>query len=436
MKRFCRALPWLQRLLLLAGILIAPVAGLAAERSESEQFAHASRALKESNSDAVRQLSSQERAILQATLALKSDQPGRALQILTATRAEDPLAALLEAEALRLEAVQAMSQVGDYAAGLQQQEQLLASANLKRGLGEADARLHAFMDKLNAVSGDPFDILLPGVGVANVFMVDKARSRLYVFARGPDGLLRRIADEYVVTGTAVGDKQREGDGRTPNGVYRFVRKLQGDALQARFGPVAFPIDYPNSLDRLHRKNGGGIWLHGYPTDVQRRPPQDTRGCFSLPNATLLKIAKHIKLGQSWVIIGENFEFRRNASKQTMLKSVLDDIEAWRRDWISLDAEAYLSHYHPSFRSGNRDFTAWKRQMRNVNAGKTFVDVGFRNLTLIHDPNRWPEGDVVVAEFTQQYRSNNFSEKARKRLYLARASADDHWKILVEKRLKQ
>ncbi len=393
-------------------------------------------ALKAGESDAVQELSGEDRAILQAALALKSNQPSQALQLLNDAGVSDPLAALMVAEAHRREAVQAVRQAGEYAHGIEKQEQMLASADLSIGLGEADARLNAFMDKLDAANGLPLDILLTGPGIANVFMVDKARSRLFLFAMGEDGKLTRMADEYVVTGTRGGDKTAEGDGRTPNGVYRFVKKLQGKSLEARYGPVAFPIDYPNELDQLHKKNGHGIWMHGYPTDVQRRPPQDTRGCFSLPNSRLMAMAEHVKLGKSWVIVGENFRFGDDEKRQQLQQSVRDALASWQHDWMSLDSDAYLSHYHPKFRSGKRDLAAWKRYKKRVNAPKTFIKVEFENLSLIHDPNLWPEGEVVVAEFDQIYRSSNYADQGRKRLYMARSSDAAPWQILLEETVHQ
>ncbi|MDX8408361.1 MAG: L,D-transpeptidase family protein [Mariprofundaceae bacterium] len=413
---------------------MAPVAVVA--NHPGQRWQRVFEALKAGDSDVVQELSNEDRAILRAALALKSNQPAQALELLNDTGVNDPLAALLLAEAHRREAVQAVQQAGDYAHGIAKQEQMLASADLSVGLGEADARLNAFMDKLDAVNGLPLDILLPGPGIANVFMVDKARSRLFVFAMGEDGKLTRVADEYVVTGSARGDKTSEGDGRTPNGVYRFVQKLQGKALEARYGPVAFPIDYPNELDQLHNKKGHGIWMHGYPTDVQRRPPQDTRGCFSLPNPRLMAMAEQVQLGKSWVIVGRDFRFGQDEQRQALQQSVRDALTAWKQDWTSLDSDAYLSHYHKRFRSGKRDLAAWKRYKKRVNASKTFINVEFENLSLIHDPNRWPEGEVVVAEFDQIYRSSNYADQGRKRLYLARSADDAPWQILLEETVQQ
>jgi len=427
MKLHCKSL----FSLFLLAILLLP----AQAQANGEQLAYASQVLSEGKHRIVRGMSGQERTILLATAALNSAHPQQALEHLVSAKSKDPLVALLEAEAHRQQAVQAMKQAGAvYADDIEKQEQMLASADLGRGLGEANARLDSFIDKLNNVSSDPLDILMPGPAIDNVFMFDKALNRMYVYASDGNGGLTKVADEYVVTGSVKGDKQVQGDGKTPNGIYRFIKKLQGKELESRYGPVAFPIDYPNALDSLHKKNGYGIWLHGYPMDVSRRPPQDTRGCFSISNNRLVEIADFVQLKRSWVIVGENLKFDRHGEKQRLLASVRRDIETWRRDWASLNTDAYLSHYHHNFRSGERDLRAWKLYKQRVNASKSFVEVDFANMTLMHDPNRWPEGEMLVAEFDQSYRSNNYADQGRKRLYMARESEQHAWKILLEESL--
>lgn len=392
-------------------------------------------ALETRDNAVVQALPEKEVAILKATLALQTGQPQQALSALSGHFADDPLVALLQAEAHRREALQAVERAGTYAKGLQEKGQMLASADLSAGLNEADVRLRAFVDKLDGVYGDPVDLLALGPDVRSIFLVDKSRSRMFVFERDAEGNLVRVADEYVVTGAKSGDKQKAGDARTPNGVYRFVKRLDGKALPLRYGPVAFPVDYPNELDQLHHKNGHGIWMHGYANGVGRRPPRDTKGCFALPNTRLLVMAEHVHPGHSWVLVGEDFVFNRDGEKQARLQSVAEALESWRADWSSLDPDAYLSHYHPSFRSGRRDLAAWRRYKQRVNRGKSFIEVRLSEMTIIRDPNRWPEGEIVVAEFDQHYRSNNYQDKSRKRLYLARASESEPWRILIEETVK-
>lgn len=373
-----------------------------------------------------------ERGILGATLALKENNYNKALAMLdTPESSQDPLASLLKAEAYRRAAMDAVSSAGDYAKNNKTSEQQLAAIDLSGDLSEADVRLKAFADKLDGVLGYPLDLLLLSADVSSVFMVDKGRSRLLVYQRDANHIWQRVADEYVVTGAKSGNKQARGDARTPNGVYRFTAIRHDAALVAKYGPVVFPIDYPNSLDRLHGKDGDGIWMHGYSEDVSRRPPQDTRGCFALPNQHLQQMEPFVRPGKSLVVIGENFQFDQTSAQQQLLHSIESTLMAWQKDWQSLDINAYIQHYHPQFRAGKFDLAGWKAYKQGVNANKEFIRVALSRLSIVRDPSPSAEGEIVVAEFVQHYQSNNYQDAERKRLYLARHDASSPWKILIE-----
>ncbi|MDQ6954329.1 MAG: L,D-transpeptidase family protein [Mariprofundaceae bacterium] len=397
--------------------------------------AYALQLLQAGVSPAVSALTESEILLLKATIALRAGQPNQALNVLQGyTNNHDPLLDMLEAEAYRRSAVQAVASAGDYGKGMQDDQQQLQAMSLSEGLREADVRLDAFLARLGTNEGMPLDLLQVDDSIYSIFLVDKARSRMFVYARNAAGILEQVADEYVVTGEQKGDKQVRGDARTPNGVYRFVQRLQGKKLENRYGPVAYPIDYPNALDVLHRKSGSGIWMHGYAKGVGRRPPRDTKGCFALPNPRLLVMSDYIRLGKSWVIVGNNFEFGNNEARRALRHSVQQMLKAWRKDWTTLNTPAYLAFYHDQFHSGKYDLAAWKRYKQRVNGSKSFIDIDISGLTLIHDNNIWPEGEVVVAEFNQLYRSSNYQDSSRKRLYLARTDKQQPWRILLEESL--
>jgi len=381
-------------------------------------------------------IDARQRSILGATLALKQNNYKKALSMLSNPEvAKDPLANLLKAEAYRRSALEAVTSAGAYAKHNKISEKQLASVDLASDLGEATARLQAFADRVDGVTGYPVDLLLLSKDIKSVFLVDKARSRLFVYQRSKTGKMRRIADEYVVTGAKSGDKQRRGDLRTPDGIYRFTEIRRDKTLTARYGPVVFPIDYPNALDRLHGKDGDGIWMHGYAEHICRRQPKDTNGCFAVPNDKLLRLEPFVTPGKSWVIIGRNFKFDNGEKHSKLLDSVQSALESWRKDWQSLDTEAYLSHYHTKFRSGKYNLKRWKRYKRRVNRHKKFIHVQFSDMNILHDPNLWPEGEVVVADFIQHYQSSNFRDSSHKRLYLVRKNDKDAWEILIEKNVK-
>ncbi|MDQ6975232.1 MAG: L,D-transpeptidase family protein [Mariprofundaceae bacterium] len=390
-------------------------------------------ALHENKQDVIQQLDAKEKLVLQVALTLQDNTPEKTLALIRDIKSTplDPLLAVMAAEAHRRLAIRAVTEAGQYAQTLQQQRKKLETIDLSRGLAEADSKLVALAEKLKGSKAVPLAILQLGHTVENVFLVDKTRARLFVYRQNSQGKLYRDADEYVVTGTSTGDKQKKGDKRTPNGVYHFIQQLNDPALHARYGPVSFPIDYPNALDVMHHKTGSGIWMHGYQQDLQRRAPQDTLGCFALPNNKLLAVAKKIRLHHSWVVIGKNIQYVDDTVRLSLRDNVLQAVTGWAKAWSSRNHAAYIALYDPRFHHERHDFTSWNRYKKRVNANKTYIKVSLSDITLIHDPERWPEGEVVVAEFTQDYKSSNLNTVGRKRLYWVRADAASPWKILIE-----
>ena len=106
----------------------------------------------------------------------------------------------------------------------------------------------------------------------HALVVDSRRSRLYLYANDA-GKPRLVADYYVTLGKNGIEKTREGDQKTPIGVYHVTGNLPRKKLTDFYGAGAFPINYPNEWDRRQGRNGHGIWLHGVPADVYSRPPR-------------------------------------------------------------------------------------------------------------------------------------------------------------------
>ena len=66
----------------------------------------------------------------------------------------------------------------------------------------------------------------------------------------------------IVSGLNHGDKQIQGDQKTPEGIYFVTHQLPQERLRKVHGAYAFNLDYPNLLDLREKKTGGGIWIHG------------------------------------------------------------------------------------------------------------------------------------------------------------------------------
>lgn len=288
---------------------------------------------------------------------------------------------------------------------------------------EALSRLRALRERPN---GDlvPRHVLLLNAEQKHALVVDSRRSRLYVF-QNDGGRPRLIADYYVTLGKNGVEKTREGDQKTPLGVYHVTANLPRQKLTDFYGSGAFPINYPNAWDKKLGRNGYGIWLHGTPSDTYSRPPRASDGCIVLANADLDTVARTMQVGLTPVVIADELEWVPAATLEAERKGLSDALEAWRADWESRDTGKYLSHYAAKFQSGNQDLPAWSAHKRKVNAGKQWIKVGLNRVSMF----QYPREKFVVVGFDQDYRSSNLSNVMRKRQYWVREGA--RWKILYE-----
>lgn len=256
-------------------------------------------------------------------------------------------------------------------------------------------------------------------------VVDTRQSRLYVY-RNEKGRPVLVTDWYVSQGKAGAEKTREGDLKTPIGVYQVTGILPGEKIGDYYGKRAFPLNYPNEWDRMQGRNGHGIWLHGVPSDTFARPPKASEGCVVLSNQDLDALGSYLQIGVTPVIISDGIEWVSVNDWQNQRQALDQEIESWRADWESRDTDRYLSHYSTRFRSGSQNLAAWGRQKRDVNASKSWVKVSLRNISVLRNPGK---EEMVMVSFDQDYRSNNLNNVVTKRQYWIKE--DGRWKIIYE-----
>lgn len=289
---------------------------------------------------------------------------------------------------------------------------------------EAVARLRAYREPPSPDQVPRYLLkLLPEQKYAIV--VDTGRSRLYLF-QNEGGQPRYAGDYYISSGKRGAVKLREGDQKTPVGVYHVTSSLPRKKLSDFYGNGAYPINYPNEWDRRQGRNGHGIWLHGTPSDTYSRPPRASDGCVVLSNADLDALAKHLQIGLTPVVISEEVEWMSIEAWNSERRSFLKALDQWRGDWESLDTERYLDHYSPGFEANGQNRDAWGRQKRQVNGAKHWVKVGLSNVSLVRTPGK---EEVVVVTFDQNYRSSNLSNVMKKRQYWLREGG--RWRIVYE-----
>jgi len=220
------------------------------------------------------------------------NQTEKAIPAARAARQAEPqsrLAHWLEAQAI-------LVQSGQFKAISKQDQDLLR---------ESEARLH------RVPSGSlPANILSFGrqldIG-RYLLLADLSVSRIYVFdisAPKPQ-LVREIYSSIGVKGPI---KLREGDRRTPIGVYRLMKEIKNPRADGFLGDLAITLDYPNAEDRRARRTGSGIWIHGVPHEVHVRPPRSSDGCLAISNTDMLTIREFVDYGTTHIVIVPKVEW--------------------------------------------------------------------------------------------------------------------------------
>lgn len=256
-------------------------------------------------------------------------------------------------------------------------------------------------------------------------VVDTSRSRLYLF-QNIQGEPHYVTDFYITSGKKGSDKVKEGDQRTPLGVYFVTSHLAKSKLSDFYGTGAFPISYPNEWDKQLGRNGHGIWLHGVPSDTYSRSPRASSGCVVLTNPDLDELGKYMQIGLTPVIISDGIEWMDAAEWRAQHGELGKQLEKWRTDWESKNADSYLDHYSKNFASGKLRYSEWSSQKRQVNAGKTWIKVNLSRVSVFRYPG---QDNMAVVTFQQDYRSNNLSNQMRKRQYWLQENGQ--WKIVYE-----
>lgn len=289
---------------------------------------------------------------------------------------------------------------------------------------EAKVRLNRYASEMPA-DRLPINLLLPPGDATSILVVDSKASRLFVFQRQAGGW-KRTGDHYVSIGLKGFDKQLEGDQRTPLGVYTPVRRISGNQLDPYYGYSAWPLNYPNEWDIQQGRKGHGIWIHGTPKDTYSRPPRASNGCVVLGNEDLKSLEPLLAVGKTQVVVTDTVIWGTPAELESLRQSIASAVDTWRADWSANDMDKYLSHYSDEFRTGNVDLPTWERDKRRVAAGKEWVTITTKDLSIFLMPGN---KNLALVDFDQDYQSNNLSNHMRKRQYWQREA--DGWKILYE-----
>ena len=194
----------------------------------------------------------------------------------------------------------------------------------------------------NALLPDVFVPYSPD-GTDYILLVEKATQTLFVYAY--EDRPREVARFSCSTGKASGRKEVSGDAKTPEGVYFFVEVHEKNRLSPIYGIRAFPMDYPNLMDRIAGRTGSAIWLHGTNKPLKDR---DSNGCVTMENDDLDRVTEYITLNRTPIIVVDRIEMVPPESNRTRGAAALSLVADWTRALAGGTYHDYVGFYHPDF----------------------------------------------------------------------------------------
>lgn len=262
----------------------------------------------------------------------------------------------------------------------------------------------------------------------HVLVADMENARLYLYANNA-GQPSLVKDYYLTVGSQGYGKQVEGDNKTPIGLYEINKYIDDKELPDLYGKGAFPVNYPNRVDRYRKRTGYGIWLHGTPSNTFARTPWASEGCFVLSNDDFVDISEYLSVeNRTPVILADNVNWVTMEQLEEKRNALLQVVKQWQQDWESLNTKAYLQHYkQQEFNFGQQSFTGWAKQKEQTNKRKTFIQIDTDIKSLFLYPG---EKDMFVVRYKQRYLSNNFKSESDKEQYWQR-NEQGNWQIIYE-----
>lgn len=250
-----------------------------------------------------------------------------------------------------------------------------------------------------------------------ILAIDKGEQAFFVLQqKSPLDLMAQLP---CTTGQEPGDKLREGDLRTPEGVYFVGRKLSGGLDFELYGEMAFTLNFPNPVDRIKRKTGHGIWIHGRGTRIV---PRETKGCIALNTEDLRAVEKNLAPGIP-VIIASDVEWTAEPDGSREAEKVAQAVQAWAGNWQKRSDEFFALYDSRRFAlSEGSEFYAFKSHKQSIFDSQPWIQVLVDNVTLLPGPDYW------VSTFDQFYRTPSLTSQVGKRLYWQK---DDQgiWRIV-------
>ena len=262
--------------------------------------------------------------------------------------------------------------------------------------------------------------------IDTVLIAETETATLHYFG-GRRAVRARTGGSYMSIGLKGAGKQRAWDRRTPLGVYFITEQLDTSKLHEKYGPTAFPLDYPNIWDRVNRRSGDGIWIHGVTPGGGRRPERDTDGCIALPNDALLDLEPRLVPLSTPVVITRKIRWQSAEEVAAARAELRGGLDAWVASYAAGDLHRYLSLYADEFTYRGMDRSQWAAFRTQSMANAPPREIALEEVFLLADPE---EEGLYLARFRQTIAYDDRTIATVKRLYWRRAP-DGALRIVAE-----
>jgi murein L,D-transpeptidase YafK len=257
---------------------------------------------------------------------------------------------------------------------------------------------------------------------SNILTCNKDKSTLCVYVKDSNNSYKLKKEYSAYTGKNRGNKLKEGDLRTPIGIYALTKKIS--KVDPFYGPLAFVTSYPNIYDKYLGRNGHGIWIHGLPLNQKR--DSFTKGCIAIQNKSIECLNKNLDITKTLLIINPA-KVKKNISKEK-LATLLSQLYRWRYTWLYNDVDGYLDFYSQDFvRFDGVNYRAFVNYKKRIFKKQEKKKIIFTNLNVIPYPDTQ---NLYKISFKEFYKSNSF-EFSGDKILMAKL-INNKMKILTEK----
>lgn len=267
-----------------------------------------------------------------------------------------------------------------------------------------------------ADDGLPASLIRLPASVKTVFVAETLAAKFHRFDNESGAEIEYRGATYMSIGKSGDGKRRNGDRRTPLGIYFVTEQLDTSRMHKKYGITAFVLDYPNALDRRRQYTGDGIWVHGVDPRGGQRPPRDTDGCIALPNEALARLASDIEANVTPVIVARRLEWVDRDRLDDIGRELDAVVSQWARSQQQGDLYGYLSLYDDDFRHWNMGKEEWLAFSAATVGSRRIEEVTVSDLLLLADPVE--EGDYL-SRFRLAVTGDGRTVEVTRRLYWRR-----------------